>query len=453
MYLPLAALLVLGWSGLADASESSEMCLACHEDSDGVRVFKGGDRIPLNVKPKELARSVHRSLDCTDCHGKVFEGDHPGTPRFADRQAFRKASVAGCPECHEAEGIHGKMVENLESAVCSDCHGGHDIQSPSEADAGCMGCHQRRLVKKLGDGTGLTLVVDESMLAESVHRKIDCADCHEGYTTTEHPEKTFADARAVTHALSGTCAGCHEDKQTSYEESIHAARAKQGDLKTPACADCHGSHQVGPASEEKIASARRCRTCHEKVYDEYAKSVHGAALVSGKNQDVPVCSDCHHAHEIADPTKAAFKNHTPETCGGCHANEEMMAKYGLSTAVLDSYLQDFHGVTASFYNKEGKDEARPIAVCSDCHGIHNINRTKGPDANVLKANLLARCQKCHPDATENFPDAWVSHYQPSWKRASLVYLVGLGYKLFIPFMMIGLILQILLHVWRYTVRR
>jgi hypothetical protein len=47
----------------------------------------------------------------------------------------------------------------------------------------------------------------------------------------------------------------------------------------------------------------------------------------------------------------------------------------------------------------------------------------------------------------------VSHYQPSWKRASLVYLVGLGYKLFIPFMMIGLILQILLHVWRYTVRR
>jgi hypothetical protein len=35
----------------------------------------------------------------------------------------------------------------------------------------------------------------------------------------------------------------------------------------------------------------------------------------------------------------------------------------------------------------------------------------------------------------------------------MVYLVDLGYKIFIPFMIIGLLLQIVLHLWRYAVNR
>jgi hypothetical protein len=66
---------------------------------------------------------------------------------------------------------------------------------------------------------------------------------------------------------------------------------------------------------------------------------------------------------------------------------------------------------------------------------------------------VARCRKCHADATENFPDAWLSHYQPSFKRAPLVFAVTFLYKLFIPVIVIGLILQILLHIWRYAVNR
>ncbi len=53
----------------------------------------------------------------------------------------------------------------------------------------------------------------------------------------------------------------------------------------------------------------------------------------------------------------------------------------------------------------------------------------------------------------NFPDSWISHYEPSLKRAPLVYVINLIYKIFIPFMMVGLILQILLHIWRYAVNR
>jgi hypothetical protein len=72
-------------------------------------------------------------------------------------------------------------------------------------------------------------------------------------------------------------------------------------------------------------------------------------------------------------------------------------------------------------------------VCFDCHGIHDIQRVDDPVKGIeVKQNMLATCQRCHPDATENFPDSWLSHYIPSPERAPLVYYVNLFYKFFIP---------------------
>jgi hypothetical protein len=71
----------------------------------------------------------------------------------------------------------------------------------------------------------------------------------------------------------------------------------------------------------------------------------------------------------------------------------------------------------------------------------------------LQANVAATCRKCHPDAGVNIQAAWLSHYVPSWKRAPLVWAVGVFYKIFIPFIIGGLVLQILLHLWRVVVNR
>jgi len=67
--------------------------------------------------------------------------------------------------------------------------------------------------------------------------------------------------------------------------------------------------------------------------------------------------------------------------------------------------------------------------------------------------LVQTCQKCHPGATKNFPDAWLSHYEPTPQKATLVWTVQLFYKLIIPFMVGGLVLQIALHLWRVVVNR
>jgi hypothetical protein len=142
-------------------------------------------------------------------------------------------------------------------------------------------------------------------------------------------------------------------------------------------------------------------------------------------------------------------------CSKCHANKEIMGRYGLSTDVIKTYLSDFHGVTLGFYKTEepSSQASKSIAVCTDCHGIHNISSTVSPDATIVKSNLVQRCRRCHADATENFPDAWISHYKLSLQRAPLTYIISILYRIFTPLMVIGLVLQILLHIWRYSVNR
>jgi cytochrome c553 len=136
-----------------------------------------------------------------------------------------------------------------------------------------------------------------------------------------------------------------------------------------------------------------------------------------------------------------------------------MARYGLSTKVVDTYLRDFHGMSSDLAKgKQSKAERRDpgrlvAAVCTDCHGVHDIQKSKDPSSTVMSANLQKTCAKCHEGANASFPKAWLSHYEPTPGKAPIVWGVMLFYKLMIPFMVGGLVLQIALHLWRVVVNR
>jgi len=420
-----AALAVAVTALLPGVASATEDCLGCHTDGKHSLLLGDGTRLSVDVDEAKMRRGPHRKLDCVDCHDGYLSEDHPDRT-FADERALKVELARACAgECHEQEGLHAKMTEGLEGTICTDCHGGHGVERVDEK-LGCLGCHQHHLQKTLGDGSKVSLLVDPDELHGSVHESLSCEECHSGYEGEEHPIRAYANARELTAAKADACKSCHFDKYTRTLEGIHFEQSVKGDPNAPTCVDCHGAHGTASGSEEKVRSARRCERCHEEVYAVYEASVHGAALLQDGNLDVPVCSDCHPAHDTADPRTNDFANRTPELCGRCHGDAALMAGYGLSTAVLDSYLDDFHGVTASMYAEEGSP--RRIAVCTDCHGIHDIRSTRGEPEAVVKANLLTRCQKCHPDAREGFPDAWLSHYEPSWNRASLVWAVDLGYR-------------------------
>ncbi|HLB28477.1 MAG TPA: hypothetical protein VJK47_04610, partial [Dehalococcoidales bacterium] len=72
---------------------------------------------------------------------------------------------------------------------------------------------------------------------------------------------------------------------------------------------------------------------------------------------------------------------------------------------------------------------------------------------VIKANLVNTCRGCHPDASTNFPGAWLSHYEPSADKAQIVFYVRWGYRILIPFIMVGLLIHIMVDLWRVVTNR
>jgi predicted CXXCH cytochrome family protein len=323
-------------------------------------------------------------------------------------------------------------------------------------EVACLDCHgDPELSLELPSGETVSLHVDQAAFEASVHGDgLRCLDCHPGLDELPHPERparTLAEFRA---GFREACKSCHFDTYTKSFDSVHYEIVARGDTFGPWCADCHGAHAVAPPGTPRTRISETCARCHEGVYGTYRKSVHGHALVEEANPDVPVCNDCHRSHDISDPRAREWLLRTPQLCGSCHTNAAMMQKYGLSTSVVDTYLADFHGVTAAF----SKDEANPAsgrvtALCIDCHGVHDIGPVDAPGASGLKQNLVRTCRQCHEGASEAFPAAWLSHYEPTWQKAPLVYSIKLFYQIFIPFIIGGLVLQILLHLWRVVVNR
>jgi predicted CXXCH cytochrome family protein len=325
---------------------------------------------------------------------------------------------------------------------------------PAEQDD-CLGCHgaDPSMTMDLPSGEKLGVYVDAAVFGKSVHGEIlRCTDCHTEKTGYPHDSKPFASKRDVQVAYYEQCKGCHFANYTKTLDGVHYAVMAKGNRKAALCVDCHGSHDIQRASEPRTRISQTCSTCHKQVYDVYAASVHGRAAQVG-NPDVPVCTDCHRAHDIIDPRNGVLSLRTPEICGRCHTNGKMMQRYGLSTRVVDTYLKDFHGMSATLQRNGKGDRKSFAAVCTDCHGVHDIQKSTDPSSHTIRANLVQTCQKCHPSATQNFPDSWLSHYEPTLQKASLVWMVQIFYKFMIPFMIGGLVLQIALHLWRVVVNR
>jgi predicted CXXCH cytochrome family protein len=328
-------------------------------------------------------------------------------------------------------------------------------QAPPDAVAYCLACHQDKdLTLTLDDKTPMKLYVDWTEFTTSVHGKqLICTDCHARYDQDHPSGKTFASKRAYTIGAYSTCKKCHFDTYTRTLESVHYELIKAGVDSAPVCSDCHGSHNIQNPHAKRAMMSSSCAVCHVSVYKAYAQSVHGKALVEEGNLDVPACADCHTHHQIQQPGTTKFRLGSPGICVKCHGDKALMGKYGISTTVAQTYLSDFHGVTASLTRNASPEQQQVVVTCVNCHGMHDIAspKLKGPDA--MKASVSAACSKCHQGASPGFPAAWLSHYEPSMRHAPMVYVVDLFYTFIIPFMVLGLILHVFLHVYRMSAGR
>jgi len=320
----------------------------------------------------------------------------------------------------------------------------------------CLVCHQvEGMVLPLANGEELYLTIDPEGFASSIHGQMgfDCVTCHTNITGYPHPELSAVDRRAVSVLLTQACTSCHVEPAAEYAKGQHAQKFAQGDLNTALCTDCHTAHTVKDIRGSKVEIARVCENCHSDIYDIYKGSVHGAALLEEDNYDVPTCSDCHENHDNTGPDDPGYVLFSPQICAECHADEELMAKYGIRTDVFETYVADFHGTTVTIFEQVAPDQETNKPVCFDCHGVHNIRSPEDETSSVMKANLIITCQRCHPDANPDFDDSWLAHYSPDLERAPIVYLVNVFYMVVIPATVGGMLFFITTDIFKTLAKK
>ena len=276
------------------------------------------------------------------------------------------------------------------------------------ANDDCLTCHGDADVKRKN---GTVVAVDLLTFAASKHGPLACVDCHADLATfTEFPHPDTL--KKVD------CAGCHDAVGVTYHDSIHArARERSGLNVAPACADCHGRHDIRGKTdpESRVWHAQvpaTCGRCHDGIKRRYDAGVHAEALKKGDSR-APVCSDCHTAHAINRVDTDASRLHATAECGSCHA------------AVAESFTRTFHGKVTQL----GSARA---AACADCHGAHDILPASNGASTVSPNNLQTTCGTCHAGANARFVRDDPHPNPRDYKRSAVLWWANRFYWVVIP---------------------
>jgi len=249
--------------------------------------------------------------------------------------------------------------------------------SAGASDQECLTCHGDAGLKS---ESGRSLHVDAARHKASVHGELGCTTCHTGVKDYPHPARM---PRV-------SCTTCHGEPAAQVPRSVHGILGKQ------ACTDCHGqTHEIQRA--EKVAP-EQCASCHQDSVHGYLAGVHAVARKNGDGQ-APTCLTCHGSpHKIlaaTDPKSPVNHTNIPATCATCHGQKLVMARSGNSTQPATSYSESIHGRAVA----AGSTKA---AVCTDCHGVHEIRRASDEKSSIFKFNIPATCGQCHSDVKREF---------------------------------------------------
>ncbi len=323
----------------------------------------------------------------------------------------------------------------------------------------CIDCHSQMEVMLLPvvfeDGLTASAYINKDAFLQSAHGSLACTECHQEYHPEFNPDFDPSETPGVsdrklpsraeyTKAMNQRCAHCHEGggEGDGHGKQISAVLHPAGKEKTPGCTDCHPPHKMGLTSQSAGIS-RYCIGCHEDVYQRFSTSVHGDAVGDTLNPDLPSCTHCHFGHVGGGKFPTARRARLGKPCMDCHGDAALMRKYDISSNVVTTYLQDFHGVSLHFYGGDLSEVKKFPLVCVDCHGYHDVKSLRDPAAvTELKTTMQQTCQKCHENATANFSEAWLAHREPSLSNNILVFLVKFSYTMLIPFVILGLMLHI-----------
>jgi len=256
----------------------------------------------------------------------------------------------------------------------------------------CLNCHNREKSKLLEDGKEMSLQVPKEPYLASAHGVVSCVSCHSAIGKIKHPSQStnisISTEREFSVDLNESCRKCHRQKYTQYKGSVHSALVAQGNKKAPVCSSCHNPHAPVSMANYKPETGLPCKNCHENIFNAYSASVHGQARINGNtirdsHIQAPICSDCHHSHEV---TALAIGDVLRTTCINCHESVTLLHNQWLPNA--GTHLD--------------------IVSCAVCHA-------HSPNVNLTFISTIMRPESRLPWKRARYP--YRSNSRPSQMRA------------------------------------
>jgi hypothetical protein len=274
--------------------------------------------------------------------------------------------------------------------------------APAQTRNVCVDCHSKL------EGS-LKVAVEQADVHG--HKGMSCDICHGGNTQDEAGAKILGSGfrRHISRAqIPELCGSCHADvnyvkrfnpslrtdQLAQYHTSVHGVQFAKGDAHVAICTDCHGVHDIRPASDPRspvhpLNVANTCQRCHSDAalmktyhlgatqYADYSDSVHHQAMVQRGDLSAPTCSTCHGSHGAVPPGAGSVAN----VCSTCHA------------------------LQAQFFD-ESPHRAVFAEGCATCHTSHKI---KHPDDNFVGLAKGSACGDCHTADDESGKQADAIH--------------------------------------------
>jgi len=146
-----------------------------------------------------------------------------------------------------------------------------------------------------------------------------------------------------------------------------------------------------------------CLNCHSSLPDpigvsqeKFSQDIHAQKRLT--------CASCHGGDPSSDdPDKAMSRQagwkgkidrkQIPQLCGSCHSDPAYMRQFNpsLRTDQLDQYHTSVHGKRLAAGDTK-------VAVCTDCHSVHDLRAPSDPRSTVNPVNVANTCARCHADA-------------------------------------------------------
>lgn len=301
--------LALAFPGAAAAPPKSAECLTCHDD-----------------KGAAFQASVHGSFSCTDCHTTIKGYPHPEKVAAVKCDTCHSEPVQGV-----AASVHASRSAPACQGCHGDAHGilpASDAKSsiyPSNLPRTCGSCHgDSKFAKQHKIPEVYSMYIDSihgsALTRDGLLVAANCSSCHGSHKILSKSQPASRTNRAH---IAETCGTCHGGPKRDYLAGIHGQRLEMGDSQAPVCTNCHTAHQISRPREQawQVKTTATCGGCHQEKLQTYRDTFHAQVSALGYIETAR-CWDCHGFHDIrpaTDRQSSIAKANLPATCGKCHS--------------------------------------------------------------------------------------------------------------------------------------